>query len=108
MLWSIILRNRLKGVYAIARSEWVKAIKHLVKCRVYVAHNYMPARSRSNNEVTTKLDASVSLLSEIRWLFVNPANTQHYYNVASELWYGAVYNVHTTLLRCLVEKRTIS
>ena len=68
MLWSIILRNRLKGVYAIARSEWVKAIRHLVKRRVYFVHNYMPARSKSNNEVATKLADGMSLLSEIRWL----------------------------------------
>ena len=30
MMWSIIIRNRLKGTYAIALAEWVKAIKHLV------------------------------------------------------------------------------
>ena len=68
MMWSIIIRNRIKGVYAIARSECVKAIKHLVLCSVYFVHNYMPARSNSNNEVTTKLADSMWLLSEIRWL----------------------------------------
>ena len=70
MLWSIILRNRLRSVYDIALSEWVKAIKHLVKRRVYFIHSYMPARSKSNNEIATKLAESMSLLSEITLLLM--------------------------------------